>query len=184
MDNAGNLFGSSTSLDITQTWQTIEDTVGLNNTDDYYTFTINSRSNFSLALNDLSANVDVLLLDDNGSEIAVSSADGIENENINKTLGIGTYHIQVHQVDDAITSYNLDVKSNYIPQFQFDTEIINGGIKLTDTKIFDADGVNDINKVDFWLKKQGGNWTKAGKVIDFSSNSDGFNWFRLRYQQS
>ncbi len=173
MDNAGNLFGSSTSLDITQTWQTIEDTVGLNNTDDYYTFTISSRSNFSLALNDLSANVDVLLLDDNGSEIAISSADGIENENINKTLGIGTYHIQVHQVDDAITSYNLDVKSNYIPQFQFDTEIINGGIKLTDTKIFDADGVNDINKVDFWLKKQGGNWKKAGKVIDFSSNSDG-----------
>ncbi len=173
MDNAGNLFGSSTSLDITQTWQTIEDTVGLNNTDDYYTFTISSRSNFSLALNDLSADVDVLLLDDNGSEIAVSSADGIGNENINKTLGIGTYHIQVHQVDDAITSYNLDVKSNYIPQFQFDTEVINGGIKLTDTKIFDADGVNDINKVDFWLKKQGGNWTKAGRVLDFSSNDDG-----------
>ena len=174
MDNAGNLFGSSTSLDITQTWQTIEDTLGLNNTDDYYTFTISSRSNFSLALNDLSANVDVLLLDDNGSEIANSSADGIESENINKTLGIGTYHIQVHQVDDAITSYNLAVKNNYIPEaFQFDTEVINGGIKLTDTKIFDDDGVNDINKVDFWLKKQGGYWKKAGKVIDFSSNSDG-----------
>ena len=174
MDNAGNLFGSSTSLDITQTWQIIEDTVGLNNTDDYYTFTINSRSNFSLALNDLSANVDVLLLDDNGSEIANSSADGIENENINRTLGIGTYYIQVHQVDDAITSYNLAVKNNYIPQeFQFDTESIEGGIKLTDTKIFDADGAGDIKKVDFWLKKQGSYWRKLDTVSEFSSNSDG-----------
>ena len=173
MDNAGNLFGSSTSLDITQAWQIIEDTVGLNNTDDYYSFTNSSRSNFSLALNDLSANVDVLLLDDNGSEIANSSADGIANENINKTLGIGTYHIQVHQVDDAITSYNLAVKNNYIPQLQFDTELIKDGIKLTDTKIFDADGAGDIQKVDFWLKKQGSYWRKLDTVSDFSSNSDG-----------
>ena len=80
MDNAGNFFGSSTSLDINQTWQIIEDTVGLNNAEDYYTFTNSSRSNFSLALNDLSANADVLLLDDSGSKIASSEADGIENE--------------------------------------------------------------------------------------------------------
>jgi hypothetical protein len=175
IDDAGNLFGSSTSLDINQTWQTIEDTLGLNNNaDDYYTFTISSRSNFSLALNDLSANADVVLFDDNGSEIAASSAEGIKNENINETLGIGTYHIQVHQVDDAITSYNLKVKNNYLPQeFQFDTEVIDSGIKLTDTKIFDGDGVDDIKKVDFWLKKQGGYWKKLGTVSEFNSNSDG-----------
>ncbi|MGB6295989.1 MAG: C2 family cysteine protease [Rivularia sp. (in: cyanobacteria)] len=174
IDNAGNLFGSSTSLDITQTWQTIEDTVGLNNADDYYTFTTSSRSHFSLALNDLSTNIDVLLLDDNGSEIANLSSDDIDNQNINEILGIGTYHIQVHQVDDAITSYNLEVKNNYIPQeFQFDTEVVDSGIKLTDTKIFDDDGVDDIRKVDFWLKKQGGYWKKFGTVSEFNSNSDG-----------
>ena len=173
MDNTDNLFGSSTSLDITQTWQTIQDTLNFNNTDDYYSFTISSRSNFSLALNDLSANADVLLLDDSGLEIAASSADGIKNENINKTLGIGTYYIQVHQVDDAITSYNLKVKNNYIPQFQFDTEVIDSGIKLADTKIFDDDGVGDIKKVDFWLKKQGGYWKKFGTVSEFSNNTDG-----------
>ncbi len=175
IDDAGNLFGSSTSLDINQTWQTIEDTLGLNNNaDDYYTFTISSRSNFSLALNDLSANADVVLFDDNGSEIAASSAEGIKNENINQILGIGTYHIQVHQVDDAITSYNLKVKNNYIPQeFEFDTEVIDSGIKLTDTRIFDADGVDNIRKVDFWLKKQGENWKKFGTVSEFNSNSDG-----------
>ncbi|MGB3655965.1 MAG: PPC domain-containing protein, partial [Rivularia sp. (in: cyanobacteria)] len=174
MDNTDNLFGSSTSLDITQTWQTIQDTLNFNNTDDYYTFNLSSRSNFSLALNDLSANADVLLLDDSGSEIAASSADGIKNENINKTLGIGTYHIQVHQVDDAITSYNLKVKNNYIPEaFQFNTEAIVGGIKLTDTSIFDGDGVDDLENVDFWLKKQGGYWKKFGRVSEFNNNTDG-----------
>ena len=174
MDNSGNLFDSSTFLDITQTWQIIEDTVGLNHADDYYTFTLSSRSNFSLALNDLSANADVVLLDESGSEIASSEADGIENEKIDEILGIGKYHIQVHQVDDAITSYSLAVKNNYIPQqFQFNTEVIEGGIKLTDAKFFDADGVDDIRKVDFYLKKQDSYWKKLGTVSEFSTNSDG-----------
>ncbi|MEA5598695.1 C2 family cysteine protease [Rivularia sp. UHCC 0363] len=174
IDNGGSLLSSSTPLDTKQQWQTIKDRVGLDNTDDYYTFKLDSRSSFNLVLSNLSDNVDVRLLNYNGSEIAHSSIGGIGNETINKSLDVGTYHIQVHQEGDTGTSYTLKVRSNYIPEvFQFNTEAIGGGVRLTDTKVFDSNGANDIRTVDFWLRKQGESWKKFGKVSEFNGNTDG-----------
>lgn len=174
IDNGGNFLDSSTPLDTNQKWQVIKDKVGLDNTDDYYSFKLSSRSSFNLVLSNLSDNADVRLLNDNGSEIANSSGNGNVSEKINQILDSGSYHIHVHQVGNAGTSYNLRVRSNHIPQaFQFNTEAIAGGVRLTDTKVFDADGVNDIRTVDFWLKKQGESWKKFGSVSEFSQNTDG-----------
>ena len=146
----------------------------MDNAKDYYSFQLSNRSSFELVLNDLSDNADVRLLNENGSEITSSSRGGTRDENIKQILNTGTYFIEVYQVDDAEISYGLEYKSNYIPQeFQFNTEAIEGGIRLTDTKIFDDDGVNDLRQVDFWLKKQGGSWKKLGRVSDFGTNSDG-----------
>lgn len=174
INNAGKLFNSSISLNTTQKWQIIEDTVGLGNTEHYYNFQLSNRSSFNLVLSNLSNNADVRLLKDNGSEVASSSGKGKINERINKTLDAGSYSIHVHQVSDVATSYKLKVRSNYIPQdFQFNTESIGDGVSLTDTKIFDADGENDLKKVDFWLKKQSERWKKLSSVSEFSINSDG-----------
>ncbi|MEB3214911.1 MAG: C2 family cysteine protease [Nostocales cyanobacterium 94392] len=174
IDNGGNFLGSSTPLDINQKWQVIKEKVGLDNTDDYYTFKLSNRSSFNLVLSNLSDNADVRLLNDNGSEIAKSSAQGTVTERINQILDSGSYHIHVHQVGNTATSYNLRIRSNHIPQaFQFNTEAIAGGVRLIDTKVFDADGVNDIGTVDFWLKKQGESWKKFGSVSEFSTNTDG-----------
>ncbi|MBE9211662.1 pre-peptidase C-terminal domain-containing protein [Plectonema cf. radiosum LEGE 06105] len=174
IDNGGNFLGSSTPLDTNQKWQVIKDKVGLDNTDDYYSFKLSSRSSFNLVLSNLSDNADVRLLNDHGSEIANSSGNGNVSEKINQILDSGSYHIHVHQVGNVGTSYNLRVRSNHIPQaFQFNTEAIAGGVRLTDTKVFDADGVNDLRTVDFWLKKQGESWKKFGSVSEFSENTDG-----------
>jgi hypothetical protein len=179
MDNTGNLLGSSIPLDTNQNWQVIE--AGLDNTDDYYSFQLSNRSSFNLVLNSLSDNADLRLLNHNGSEISSSSREGTSDENINQILDAGTYFIEVHQVDDAEISYGLEYRSNYIPEkFQFNTEAIDGGIRLTDAKIFDPDGVNDLQKVDFWLRKKGERWEKLNdSVSEFSSNTDssiGFNY--------
>ncbi|MEM7714472.1 MAG: C2 family cysteine protease [Cyanobacteria bacterium P01_A01_bin.68] len=173
-DNSENLLSSSTPLNSNQDWQVIQDTLSLNNKNDYYSLQLNSRSDVDLVLNDLSDNADVKLLNDRGFEIASSSRGGTTDERINLILDTGTYFIQVHQVDDTEISYGLEYRSNYIPQeFEFNTEAIEGGIRLTDAKILDDDGVDDLEKFDFWLKKQGENWKKVGRVSDFSSNSDG-----------
>ncbi|MDY6900438.1 MAG: C2 family cysteine protease [Cyanobacteriota bacterium] len=180
IENGGNLFGFSTSLNTTQDWQTIQGNIDSSNTNDYYSFSLSNRSSFELVLNDLSDNADVKLLNDNGSVVGSSSRGSTSDEKIKQVLNAGTYFIEVHQVDDAGTDYGLEYRSNYIPEaFQFDAEVTEGGLRLTDTKIFDGDGVDDIQKVDFWLKKQGGNWKKIGNVSEFEPNSDdsiGFNY--------
>ena len=172
-DNTENL-GNSTPLNPTQNWQSVQDTVSLNNASDYYSFQLNNRSSFNLVLNDLSDNADIRLWNENGFEITSSRGEGTTSERINRVLDAGTYFIEVYQVDDEEISYSLEYKSNEIPQqFQFNTEAIQGGIKLTDTQLFDGNGVDDIQKVDFWLKKQGESWKKIGLVSEFSSNNDG-----------
>jgi len=174
IENGGSLFDSSTSLNTTQEWQVIQGNVGLENTDDYYSLSLSNRSSLELVLNDLSDNADVRLLNDTGSVVASSSRRNTNDEKIKQVLNAGTYFIEVHQVDNAEISYGLEYRNNYIPEaFQFDAEAIQGGLRLTDTKIVDADGVDDIEKVDFWLKKQGGNWKQIENVSEFNSNSDG-----------
>ncbi|MBV6628122.1 MAG: pre-peptidase C-terminal domain-containing protein [Rivularia sp. (in: Bacteria)] len=173
MDNAGNFLDSSTSLDATQEWQAIEEKVGLNSTDDYYSVQLNSRSYFEVVLNDLSDNADISLLNNNGSKIASSSHSGTRNERIARVLDAGTYFIKVHQVDDAEISYGFEYRSNHLPEkFQFDVKSFQDDISLTDTKIFDADGASNISKVDFWLKKEGERWRKAGIITEFKDKID------------
>ncbi|MEO0840380.1 MAG: C2 family cysteine protease [Cyanobacteria bacterium J06643_5] len=174
IENGGNLFDSSTSLNTTQEWQTIQGNLGSENTNDYYSLSLSNRSSFDLVLNNLSDNADVRLLNDTGSVVASSSRENTRDERIKRVLNAGTYFIEVHQVDEAEIDYGLEYRSNYIPEtFQFDVETSKGGLRLTDTKIFDGDGVDDIKKVDFWLKRQGGNWNKIGNVSEFNLNGNG-----------
>ena len=76
-------MSSSTPLNSNQDWQVIEDTLSLNNKNDYYSLQLTNRSNFDLVLNDLSDNADVKLLNNSGSEIASSSRGGTADERIN-----------------------------------------------------------------------------------------------------
>ena len=174
IENGENAFDSSISLNTTQEWQFIQGNLGSDNTNDYYSFNLTNRSSFELALNNLSDNADVKLLNENNLVVASLSPRNIQDEGIKRVLNAGTYFIEVHQAGNSEIDYGLEYRSNYIPEtFKFDTEVTEGGLRLTDTSIVDGDGVDDIAKVDFWLKKQGGNWSKIGNVSEFNPNSDG-----------
>ena len=174
IENGENAFDSSISLNTTQEWQFIQGNLGSDNTNDYYSFNLTNRSSFELALNNLSDNADVKLLNENNLVVASLSRRNIQDEGIKRVLNAGTYFIEVHQAGNSEIDYGLEYRSNYIPEtFKFDTEVTEGGLSLTDTTIVDGDGVDDIAKVDFWLKKQGGNWSKIGNVSEFNPNSDG-----------
>jgi len=174
IENGENAFDSSISLNTTQEWQFIQGNLGSDNTNDYYSFNLTNRSSFELALNNLSDNADVKLLNENNLVVASSSRRNIQDETIKRVLNAGTYFIEVHQAGNAEIDYGLEYRNNYIPEtFKFDTEVTEGGLSLTDTSIVDADGVDDIERVNFWLKKQGGNWKKIGNVSEFNPNSDG-----------
>ena len=52
-------------------------------------------------------------------------------------------------------------------------EVAEGVVHLKDTKVVDANGVNDLSRVDFWLKKYGGSWENIDDAVTFHSNEDG-----------
>jgi subtilisin family serine protease len=54
-------------------------------------------------------------------------------------------------------------------------------IQLTNTKIFDANGVNNLAKVDFWLQKEGGEWTDIRDATTFTPDSVDNRWATFNY---
>ena len=71
------------------------DSVGRKDKSDFYTFTLNRSSSFSLNLSQLKADVNVALIQ-GGQTIIKSAKSGKKAEAIATTLSAGTYHIRVY----------------------------------------------------------------------------------------
>jgi Bacterial pre-peptidase C-terminal domain len=110
-DQAGNSLGLARSITFGATPTSYQDYVGITDPNDYYRFTLFSTQNVSLALNGMSADADVQLLDVFGAVLATSELDGTAAESINRQLGIGTYYIRVYPYNNANTTYNLSMST-------------------------------------------------------------------------
>lgn len=110
VDYAGNSLGTARGLNITPSTQTFTDWVGSLDTNDYYKFTLSSRSSFNLSLNGLSADANVQLLNSSGTLIRSSSNTGNTAEAIARPLAAGTYYIRVYR-QSGDTNYNLNVSA-------------------------------------------------------------------------
>jgi Bacterial pre-peptidase C-terminal domain/Peptidase M10 serralysin C terminal len=110
-DQAGNSLAFARGITVGTTPTTFRDYVGSTDTNDYYRFTFFSTQTLSLALNGMSADADVQLLDGAGGVIATSEADGTNAESINRQLGIGIYYIRVYPYNNANTNYSLSVST-------------------------------------------------------------------------
>ena len=118
-DTAGNDFSQAANLGIPN-GREINEFVGNKDSQDFYQFQINSLSEVSLLLFNLTGNASLKLLrDSNGNglldgdeTIAASEAKGARREEINRVLLPGNYFLQVSQIQrDA--SYSL--WSNAVP---------------------------------------------------------------------
>ncbi|MEL6165437.1 MAG: hypothetical protein AAFR37_17355, partial [Cyanobacteria bacterium J06628_3] len=93
-------------------------------------------------------------------------------------LEAGNYELRATAYDKAgATSEALKTYfriNNVAPSdLQFEVEVIEDGIRVTNTKISDANGISDLSRVDFWLKKDGGNWENIEDAVEFRTNEDG-----------
>ncbi|WP_414580964.1 C2 family cysteine protease [Scytonema sp. PCC 10023] len=163
--------------------------LGHNNRIDDYSFTLSGRSSLNFAVDGLSADADLQLLDSNRSVIASSHNDRDSAESINTTLDAGTYSIQVYRVSSKRTFYNLNVSKNEAPQFlQFSTDksSYQAGetVSLTNTRVFDGDRANDIARVDFWLQKDGGNSQDISDTVQFTPDSSDNRYSSFNYTLS
>jgi hypothetical protein len=107
-DNAGNTLATARNLGNLAGIRNFTDWVGSQDTNDYYRFSLNSNSNFSIVLNSMTANADLQLLNSSGSVIESSTTGGSTAEAIFGVLNAGTYYVRVYPVGSANTNYNLN----------------------------------------------------------------------------
>jgi|GEM_PF-968057 len=125
-DNAGNtlatarkLNGFNTTLSGTQVFDDFLSGAGVNGADtqDFYRFTLLTQSNYSIGLSQLSADVDLRLVQDlnnNGAVdadevIAASIRSSTSPEALSGQLNAGTYFIQVYPFSNAATPYQISI---------------------------------------------------------------------------
>jgi len=113
----------------------IQDFVGSTDPNDYYRFTLNQQSEFTLALSGLSSDADVELLDSNGQLIDFSIFGGTSGEWINQTLDAGVYYVRVYPyIGD--TNYTLSLTATRFEPLSF-----------TSFNVFDASGDSTRNSL-------------------------------------
>jgi Bacterial pre-peptidase C-terminal domain len=90
----------------------VQDSVGVSDKFDYYSFSLTGRSSFNLKLDKLKNNVDVALIQ-NGKTVAKSTRGGRKSEAITATLEAGTYFVKVSQ-KSGNSRYRLSLNANSI----------------------------------------------------------------------
>lgn len=112
-DLGGNTIATALDLGSLGRSAVYQDAVGPADPNDYYRFSLDARSTFSLALRGLVADADVQLLRSDGSLLQASSNAGTVSESLNTTLDAGTYFIRVFPYNRA-TGYTLNLSSTAI----------------------------------------------------------------------
>jgi hypothetical protein len=86
--------------------------VGWTDTADYYRFTLDDTANFTLSLDQLSADIDLYLFDATGREISNSRRSGNASEQIELSLSSGSYYALVAPWDLAMSNYRLSLEAD------------------------------------------------------------------------
>ncbi|MDJ0679102.1 MAG: hypothetical protein QNJ18_04480 [Xenococcaceae cyanobacterium MO_167.B52] len=117
--DAGNTFTNAREITVGEIPSTYSDWVGVTDPYDYYRFTLDNASDFSLSLTELDDDADVELLDSSGAVLFRSENWLNEDENINLQLLEGTYYIRVypHNSHDN-ANYNLTVTATPVPNYE------------------------------------------------------------------
>ena len=107
---SGTTLETAANVSIASTNITYTSQVGGTNPNAFFEFSLGATNEFNLSLDNLSADVNVEIIDQETGDVALSSTNtGIVDESISGMLGTGAYAIRVFSTDDAITDYDLDL---------------------------------------------------------------------------
>ncbi|MEA5572093.1 C2 family cysteine protease [Calothrix sp. UHCC 0171] len=175
MNNFKQSIDINSSLNISRSQQVLTGSIGWENTNDYYSFNLNNRSSLDVTVDGLSANLNVQILDSNGSIVAGSYNRRKFDESINVVLEAGKYYIEVYRLGRAVSNYNLRFSSQAITEtipstsvdwFDQVVQIQDAGIRQTAKSSF-TDGIIDRNEMIAILRD-----SKDGGIIDGTEFAD------------
>jgi glucose/arabinose dehydrogenase len=113
--NAGNSLKTAAKVKLSDRRQALRSSVGGNNQEEYYSFTLKSRSRLSLVMDKLKRNADVQLLDRQGAILQTSTLRGKRSEAIARNLDRGTYYIRSFS-NQSNTRYRLILSATSNPR--------------------------------------------------------------------
>lgn len=184
--SASNVLETAQDLGTLNGTQTIHDSVGSTDTIDYYQFSLNTTSDFSLSLNGLSADVDIALIQDinvngvadSGETLDFSDSWNMAPEMINiNDLAAGEYLVGVDQYSGN-TEYNLNLTTTanvadwtYMVYLDADNNLERYGIEdfLEMAKVGSTDDVNIVVQMD---RAAGSELTGSGYSSDYGNWGD------------
>ncbi|MBE9181078.1 pre-peptidase C-terminal domain-containing protein [Oculatella sp. LEGE 06141] len=114
LDNAGESLASARNITVNETSSSYSDYVGKADPSDVYSFSLTDTRNVNLALNNLSADANLFLLNSAGNVLASSSNSGATPEAIAQQLNAGKYFVQVSS-NGGNTRYNLNATATLVP---------------------------------------------------------------------
>ncbi|MEB3830812.1 S8 family serine peptidase, partial [Phormidium sp. CCY1219] len=132
-DTAGNSINNARNLTL---GQSLTEYVSQYDGDDYYRFTVNTRSRVNLSISGMSADADLRLLNANGSTIASSVNGGNNSDSVSQYLDPGTYYVRVNRFAGS-TGYNLNTS----------VQAVSTGPSFTAFSAVDASGDGTSNTV-------------------------------------
>lgn len=123
-DNAGNTLSTARVLSVNtgSYHQSLTDRVDISDSLDYYQFQLSVRASISASVNNITADVNLALIQSNGTVLRSSLNSQTASELLTVTLEPGTYYLQItpNTPDNAASDYTLNFWSNSNPQ----TEIL------------------------------------------------------------
>jgi murein DD-endopeptidase MepM/ murein hydrolase activator NlpD len=107
-DLGGNSIAEATNLG-TDADHYFSDYAGTDDRNDYYRFSVSQRSSVRIDVTNLSADIDIRLMNANQSILASSTRGGSDSELINVTLDAGTYFVHVYPWGSASSRYTMSL---------------------------------------------------------------------------
>ncbi len=131
-DAVGNTIANAFDIGMLTGKAAFRESVGTpTDREDNYKFTLSKNSRLTLALTDLSANVDLQLLDSKGTVIQTSAIAGNSAETISSgLLSAGTYYARLYSDGTNATNYTLNL-SAALPVYQYGFTYYYNGIDNT-----------------------------------------------------
>jgi Calpain family cysteine protease/Bacterial pre-peptidase C-terminal domain len=172
ISNFVNNISINKNLDINGGIQTFTGSISWANTDDYYSLNLSNRSSFKVTVDGLSANLNMEVLDRDGTVVAGSYNRRRWDESITATLDQGSYYIKVYRAGHGASDYNLKFNSYAIAtsvnsvDSWFDTNIQDTEIRTLAESAF-ADKAIDRNEAIAILSS-----SKDSDVIDPTEFAD------------
>ncbi len=108
-DGAGNTIYDAHDLGVLDSIAdlVLEDGVSGNDIDDYYTFEVTDWTFVDLALENLSGDIDLLLLDEYEQIMGASEVAGASPEYVQQIIPAGRYYIHIYSFESATSDYTL-----------------------------------------------------------------------------